>query len=239
MDQKEKPSSKGIKWINFIILAVILYLFLRPRTTMSILFAVVFLFVVVFSIIFLAMLALAMEKNKQKKKHDAISYTRVYIDDTRKRDINKDKYRKPKREEASKTKHIKEVAPYTYTTSHTEAKIKETRTPPFQGTLYLDNIDIGGAIGLIKLANKLVGVKDITMQLMTGKGAVIMGIEANDAGILKFKVKSPSTAIKILRKACSEYDTTNVTGEIRLRHTKGNEVETLLEIAQDMYKAKI
>jgi len=181
------------------------------------------------------MLAWATEKAKQKKKNNTFSNNRSYASTTHK----KDTYKKYKRESSKKTKHIKEETSYTYTTSHTEAKINEIRTPQFQGTLYLDNIDIGSAIGLIRLANKLVGIKDITLQLMTGKGAVVMGIEANDDGILKLKVQSPSAAIKILRKAYSDYNTTNVSGKIRLKYTNGNEVKTLLEIAQDMYKAKI
>lgn len=242
MDQKSKIFSAVIKWIAILILLRILLLtpFLSPRQLSTfIVFAAVLLFIV-FTIFPFPRIVVSLKKNANQK-NEVISYTRVYSDATRKRDIKKDKYKDKYRDykREKKTNYIKETTPYTYTTPHTEAKINETRNLPFQGTLYLDNIDIGSAIGLIKLANKLVGIKDITLQLMTGEGAVVMDIEANDKGILKFKVQSPSAAIKILRKVYSDYNTTKVSGKIRLRHTKGNKVQTLLEIAQDTYKARI
>ena len=45
--------------------------------------------------------------------------------------------------------------------------------------------------------------------------------------MLKFKAQSPSATIKILRKAYSDHNTTKVSGEIRLKYTKGNKAETI------------
>ncbi|NOZ92967.1 hypothetical protein GM182_00080 [bacterium 3DAC] len=125
---------------------------------------------------------------------------------------------------------------YTYTSSHTEAEARDRRKTAFSGILYLQTDNIGNAIGLMRLARKLAGIKKIVIEVSVDKGAEIMGVKEKD-GHIRIKTTSVKDAIDFLRKAYAQWGLKGITLHIYLKKIDTPEVETLLEIAQSTYGA--
>ncbi len=126
---------------------------------------------------------------------------------------------------------------YSYTTSHTENEITQRRAKNYTGTVYLQTEDIASVIGLIRLSRKLAGIKNISLTLKIPAGTKFLNFQSD--GSITINTHYPKEAISFIRKAYADNILKDITLKISLKHKEGQKVETLKEIAQNLYLAQV
>ncbi len=125
---------------------------------------------------------------------------------------------------------------YTYSTSHTEKEIKTRRGQTFSGIIHLETADIGEAIGLIRITEKLAGIKKITIKATLTGDITILGIPSKNK-VFRAKTSGGKKAITLIRKLYATNMLKNISLSIEIKNKNSQYIDTLREIAEETYKA--
>ncbi len=125
---------------------------------------------------------------------------------------------------------------YTYSTSHTEKEVKTRREQTFSGTIYLETEDIADAIGLIRITEKLAGIKKITIKATLNGDITVLGISSRN-GTLMMNTTRGKKAITFIRKLYATDMLKNLSLSIEIEKKNSPHIDTLREIAENTYRA--